>query len=192
MPATRVIPRPPDGGVLDKGLQQNWGGQQAIRQRVRLPANGAFAALSIPLPPYARIIKSGMRLATGAVLDMLATDTTAAAATGVLAMTIIAPTSLVTNSTTSHFFKGSSASDQNTVTVATPEGVSAAEAARDNNGSNAATIYVLPYADTTAAGGAARFNVNTTTPTSGYTFGTSNVDVDVHIVMETFNVPPAV
>jgi hypothetical protein len=180
---------PPVGGTTRGDLSGQWK-RRYIQEKVSIAANSAYATLSQKLPAGAIIVAASIHNVDAMTLDILGTDTTAAHGRGNVALVGIAPTALTTGATTCHLLLGVG---QTATAAAVPansksRGLDSA-AIRGNLQNTAATpktLYLIPYAGTTAAGAAARFMPDTTAATSGYTFGTAAKEVNVQVFYEEF------
>jgi hypothetical protein len=169
---------------------RKWYGRRKARQilqKVVLSADSAYATLVTKLPASHRRVWA--QLHNGQTLAINAADTTGAT-TVVMSyvLTDVAPTSLTTNATTDILFQGSSSAAglAGSVTANSKTRGQPANAAKEYNTSTSEqTLYLVPYAATTAASTAARYNVNTTAATSGYHFD-STCDVYVSLYIEEF------
>lgn len=175
----------PSGGTTDSNLP---GSIINIREKVTTSA-AAFTALSQTLPAGARVLSSYIRYGTAlANIDLTHGTFTDSAGTGGVALTIVAPTSLATNATTSHFAHGGSTTAANSIFATTPDGLSANYAAYMNTATVAATIYAFPYVSATNTGAVRTISVNTTATSAGYSFTGTN-DLYIHI-QAVVNTPP--
>ena len=172
-------------------LATGFGNMIFIKEKVNTTAS-AFQALSQTLPAGARVLGTYMSYGSAlANIDLTHGTFTDSAGTGGIALTIVAPTSLATNSTTSHFAYGGSTTAANSKFATTPEGISANQAAYMNQSTAAATIYAFPYVSATNTGAVRNISVNTTATSAGYSFSGTN-DCYVHIVAVQITPPVSV
>ena len=183
---------PPVGGQIDA----KWYGNRkarSIQEKVSISANSHSQALSQKLPGGAKIVWATLNHADATTLDIIGSDTTLAHGRGNVALVPYAVTALTAGATTSHILLGVG---QTATAAAIPlnsksRGLdTAAAAVLQNTNTTPLTLLLVPYAGTTAAGATARFLPNTTAATSGYTFGTSAVEVDVQVFYEEFEDTP--
>jgi hypothetical protein len=167
-----------------------------ISERVAVTSGQCFATLSQTLPAGARVIWAAIKN-TSAITPRIASTATTASGTGNLVLVNIAPTSLATGSTTSHLCLGPVQTAAVAAIAANSEGrgmVAGAVSAgiNQNTGTSAQTLYLIPYAGTTAGDATQRYLVNTTATTVAYHLGTSTANVDINIYYEVFDSPPNV
>lgn len=191
------------GGVTRRSIGAQWRPGHII-ERVTTTQNSAFATLSQQLPSGARITWATIKTATAVPFYL---GSTAAATNGQAAAALVwtAPSSLVTSATTANALLSvaqtafgaavpiNSESRGFALSAATAGGIlQSGHNWNLNVSTSALTFYVIPYASSTGATDATqRFLVNTTTPTNGYSFGsttstTATVSFDVQIFFEEF------
>lgn len=196
-------PTPLVGGQIRRSIQAQWRPGHII-ERVTTAQNTPFAQLSQQLPSGARITWATIKTATAVPFYL---GSTAAATNGQAAAALVwtAPSSLATGATTANLLLSvaqtafgaavpiNSESRGYAASAATAGGILQSAANWNMNTSTSAlTFYVIPYASSTGATDATqRFLVNTTTPTNGYSFGsttatTATVSFDVQIFFEEF------
>lgn len=177
-----------------------------INERVTGTGYQPFLTLTNPIPAGARLIMSAMKSAT-AIPIRLGSSAAATAGQGAAVVVWTVPTSITTSHSTNSLMTLTAQSAFAANIPINQAGVSiwdvAAAATNDlllavttyNNAhlvaTAARTLYVVPYAATTAAEAAQRFQVGTSTAatvaTTGYTFGTSTSDsysFDVQVTYE--------
>jgi hypothetical protein len=161
-----------------------------IKERVTVDTDSAFATLSAKIPASSRLVWAALHNPDAITVE-------AANLTGVTSLrlsyvlTDTAPTSLATNVTTD-FIQAGAAGTMNTTdraeTIAAnskSRGQPLNAAKEQNTTTSEKTLYIVPYAPTTASSNAQVVNVNTTTPTSGYNFSEGG-EVLVTLCVEEF------
>ena len=162
-----------------------------IKEKLNITAS-AFTTLSQTIPPGGRVLSTYMSYGSAlANIDLTHGTFTDSAGTGGIALTIVAPTSLATNSTTSHFAYGGSTTAANSKFATTPEILGTLASVYFNNATVGATIYAFPYVSATNTGAVRTISVNTTATSAGYSFTGTN-DCYVNILVAVNPVPVSV
>lgn len=169
---------------------------QTITERVTFTGYTPSITLTQTLPAGARLIAWSLKSATAIPIRLGSSAAATAGQAGVALIIGTAPTALTTSLTTANWAvltaqsafaanlpKNQVASKASNVTAAATNGLilpTTLNLPATLHGAAARNIYLVPFAATTAAEAAQRFQVGTSTAptvaTTGYTFGTSTTD----------------
>lgn len=157
---------------------------RSIRERVTVTANALELTLTRQLPPGAEVLWYTMKY--GAALALFSrAQTTNTSQDGTMSVALVwsARTALTTNVTTLNAAVGKAQTSAGAAFAAndTIRGKSPNPGANAglNTGSTGVTLRAVPYAATTAAGAAARYN--TGTDTTSYHFGSVTGSIDIQV-----------
>ena len=209
MPVLTTIPTGGRTEYLVNGSQNaGFGWRRAIiTERVTGTGYSPSLTLNQTVPAGARIVQASMKAATAIPIRLGSSAAATAGQAGAALVFGTAPTALTTSLTTvnlvtltaqsafaANLAKNAVGSRAWNVTAAATNGLilpTTLNLPATLQGTAARTFYVVPYAATTAAEAAQRFQVGTgtaaTVATTGYTFGTSTSDTysfDVQIVYD--------
>lgn len=209
MPVLTTIPTGGRTEYLQNGsLNSGFGFRRAIiTERVTGTGYSPSLTLTQTLPAGARIIQASMKAATAIPIRLGSSAAATAGQAGAALIIGTAPTALTTSLTTANWVvltaqsafaanlaKNATASRAWNVTAAATNGLilpTTLNLPATLQSGSARSIYVVPFAATTAAEAAQRFQVGTSTAatvaTTGYTFGTGTSDsysFDVQVVYD--------